>query len=124
MSAGSADHLALALEAFRREDVGEGMADEGGPDGLGDFPGARLLSGGVAVDRRAASGVRELVGGFAQDNVDARVGRADEGGEEFGRGGRTAPVGRRKEVDLHAGFGERLVGDIDANEESRRAGRR
>jgi hypothetical protein len=63
------------------------MADEGCPDRFGDLPGASLLAGPVAVDRGVAAGIGEFVSCLAQDDVDAGVGRPDEGREKFRRGG-------------------------------------
>ncbi len=59
------------------------MLDEGGPNGLGDFPCPRFLAFAVAIDRRIATGFRELAGGLAQDDIDVRISRADKGGQQL-----------------------------------------
>ena len=87
------------------------MPHEGSPNRLCKLPRARLLAGRIAVDGRVAAGFRKLVCRFAQDDVDAGVGWADEGGQEFGCCARAAPVPGRQEIDFDLAFGERLVGD-------------
>jgi hypothetical protein len=67
-------------------------------DRFGDLPGAGLLVGPVAVDCGVSVGFGELVSSLAQDDVDAGVGRPDEGREKFRRGDGSAPIGRRQKV--------------------------
>ena len=102
----TADHLAGALEALGRQDVGDRMRDQRGPDRVGDLPGAGLGALAVAVHGLVAAGGGELVGGFAQDDVDARIGRPNEGGKQLRRRIDAAPMRRRQQVDLDGMLGE------------------
>src|ERR1700688_2955360 len=77
------------------------------PDRVSDLPGAGLGTLAVTVHGLVAAGGGELVGGFAQDDVDTRIVRPDEGGDQLRRRVDAAPMGRRQQVDLDGMLRER-----------------
>ena len=115
--AGTTHLLALAFEALRRENIGDGMTDERGPNGFGNLPRPGFLPLHIAIHRWITACSEELLGGLPQNDIYAGVGRSNEGGEEFRRRRRAAPMGRRQKVHIHLGCAERsslaLGDDVD-----------
>ena len=60
------------------------MRDQRGPDRVGNFPGAGLGALAIAVHGLVATGGGEFVGGLAQDDVDARIGRPTKAASSSG----------------------------------------
>ena len=100
---------ALTSRNWRAEDVGDRVADHSVPDRLPPSPTRGPSCRPCSHRSVSLAGLPQLLGGIAQDDVNARVGRADEGRQQLRRGRRAAPETRRQQVHLLGQLGEDLV---------------